>query len=57
MATITLEVTQREWNRWRAVAGAKSDVAAFLIRSANFYTTRLEARVELARRMEREGRL
>lgn len=57
MATVTIEVSSEQWNRWRAVAGAKSDVAAFLIRSADFYTERLQARVKLARRMEKEGRL
>jgi hypothetical protein len=57
MATITIEVSPEQWNRWRAVAGAKSDVAAFLIRSADFYAERLQARVKLAQRMQREGRL
>jgi len=56
MATVTIEVSSEQWNRWRAVAGGKP-VADFLTRAADFYTERLQARVRLARRMEEEGRL
>lgn len=54
--TVTLEVTQEQWNRWRAMAGGKP-VADFLTRAGDFYAERLQARLVLARRMEKEGRL
>jgi hypothetical protein len=57
MATITVEVTPEQWSRWRAVAGTKPDLSTFLARAADFYVTRLQARLEMARRMEKEGRL
>jgi hypothetical protein len=56
MATVTIEVSSEQWNRWRAMAGGKP-VADFLTRAGDFYTERLQARMELARRLEREGRL
>jgi hypothetical protein len=56
VADITITVTDEQWNRWLAMAGGKP-VADFLARAGDFYTARLQARLELARRMEREGRL
>ena len=57
MATITLEVTPEQWNRWRTAAGAKPDLRAYLARAGDFYAARLQARLELARRTRTEGRL
>jgi hypothetical protein len=57
MATITVEVTQKQLNRWRTIAGGKPDLGTFLARSADFYVARLQARQDLARRLERQGKL
>jgi hypothetical protein len=57
MATVTFEVTQKELNRWRMAAGGTADLGTYLAKAGNFYAERLAARLELARRMEREGRL
>jgi len=56
MATITVEVTPEQLNRWRAAAG-NTDLGAYLVKAGTFYAERLAARLELARRMERAGRL
>ena len=54
---ITVTATDQQRASWRAAAGIESDLAAFLARAADFYVARLQARLELARRMEREERL
>lgn len=55
--TITVEPTAEQWNRWRTAAGMRPDLATFLIHSADFYTVRLQARLELAQRLQRDGKL
>ena len=56
MATITVEVTQEQWRQWCAAAG-NSDLHAYLVKAGTFYAERLAARLELARRLEKDGRL
>jgi hypothetical protein len=55
-SSITVLATDEQWRRWNAAAQS-GDLGTFLARAADFYVARLQARLEMAQRMEREGRL
>ena len=52
-ATVTVHATAGQVARWQQVA--RTDLDAFLARSADFYCTRLEVRREKAQRLKAEG--
>ena len=57
-STIMVKATDRQWASWRAVAGlGEPDLGAFLARAADFYVARLQVRLEMARRLEKDGKL
>lgn len=58
--TITVKATGEQWVRWHQAARAfsmKPHLGSFLARAADFYCTRLEARREMAQRLEKDGKL
>ena len=58
--TITIKATDEQWVRWHeANAGLsmKPHLGVFLARAADFYCARLEARREMAQRLEKDGKL
>ena len=58
--TITVRATDEQFVRWISAAGidtSKPHLGAFIARAADFYAARLDARLQLALRMEREGKL
>ena len=57
---LTTRATGEQLIRWHRAAGINSmkpHLGLFLARAADFYAARLEARRELALRLEREGKL
>ena len=58
--TITIKATDEQYARWLTAAGMftmKPHLGVFLARAADFYCSRLEARREMARRLEKDGKL
>lgn len=58
--TITVKATGDQYIRWQDAAGLNSmkpHMGAFLARAADFYAARLQARRELALRLEEQGKL
>jgi hypothetical protein len=57
---ITIRATPAQLAAWHAatrILSSKPHLGAFIARAADFYAERLQARLELALRMEREGKL
>jgi len=58
--SITIRATPAQLVAWHAATRmhtSKPRLGAFIARAADFYAARLQARLELALRMEREGKL
>lgn len=58
--SVTTRATDEQYARWLTAAGMfsmKPHLGTFLARAADFYCARLEARRELALRMEEDGKL
>ncbi|HWM93651.1 MAG TPA: hypothetical protein VN493_23035 [Thermoanaerobaculia bacterium] len=58
--TVTVRVTHEQWVRWYEAASngsMKPHLGTYLARAADFYAARLKARGEMARRLEKDGRL
>ena len=57
---VTTKATGQQLIRWHRAAGVNSmkpHLGLFLARAADFYAARLEARLELAKRLEKDGKL
>ena len=57
---LTTRATGEQWVRWHRAASQSSmkpHMGLFLARAADFYAARLEARLELAKRLEERGKL
>jgi hypothetical protein len=57
---LTTRATTEQLIRWRDAAGihtSKPHLGQFLAKAADFYASRLEARRELARRLDEQGKL
>jgi hypothetical protein len=58
--TVTVKATGEQLIRWHDAARNHSmtpHLGAFLARAADFYVARLEARLEMARRLDKDGKL
>lgn len=58
--TVTVKATSEQWVRWHQAARTntmKPHMGVFLARAADFYCARLEARLEMAHRLEKDGKL
>jgi hypothetical protein len=58
--TVTVKATSDQWIRWHQAArinSMKPHLGVFLARAADFYAARLEARLKLAQRLEKDGKL
>ena len=58
--TTTVKATGDQWFRWHKAASTfsmKPHMGQFLARAADFYCARLEARLEMAQRLEKDGKL
>jgi len=58
--TITIRATSAQLAAWHAatrIHSSKPHLGAWIAMAADFYAARLQARLELALRMEREGKL
>jgi hypothetical protein len=58
--TITVKATGEQWVRWHDAAGIhsmKPHLGTFLAKAADFYTARLQARRELAKRLDEQGKM
>ena len=57
---VSVRATGEQWIRWHDAArinSMKPHLGVFLARAADFYAARLQARRELALRMEEQGKL
>lgn len=58
--TVMVKATGEQWVRWHQAArinSMKPHLGVFLARAADFYAARLQARLELALRLEKDGKL
>ena len=57
---LTTRATDEQYARWLTAAGMftmKPHLGTFLARAADFYCARLEARLEMAQRLHKDGKL
>lgn len=58
--TVTVKATTEQLIRWSDAArtfNSTPHMGQFLARAADFYCARLEARLEMARRLDKDGKL